>query len=153
MIVRPAASGDVASLTSLLRRSWLATFAIHLPFEAVQVFTQEDPARRYAEAMWAEFAVAEVDGAVAGMCHVVDDLVAAIHIDPGLKRRGVGTELMDRAEARILARYDHARLTVLAFNVGAQAFYRHRGWRVTKPVLVTECGTQVEGLDMIKEPL
>jgi ribosomal protein S18 acetylase RimI-like enzyme len=151
VVLRAALAADVPALVGLLRKSWLATFAAELPFEAVQAFAADDPARHYAEAMWAQFMVAALDGRVAGMCHVVDDLVAAIHVDPALKRCGIGAALMDEAEQRILAIYSPARLEVLAFNRDAQAFYERRGWRGAKRIRVVECGQEVEALEMMKE--
>lgn len=151
MILRPAAEADVGRLVSLLRRSWLATFAADLPFEAVQTFAREDPARRYAEAMWSAFMVAELDGTVVGMCHVVDDLVAAVHVDPAMKRRGVGAGLMDAAEADIFGHFGRARLEVLAFNTNAQAFYRQRGWHDHRPTSADECGVSIEAIEMVKD--
>lgn len=151
MMLRPAAEADVGRLVSLLQRSWLATFAADLPFEAVQTFAQEDPARRYAEAMWSAFMVAELDGTVVGMCHVVDDLVAAVHVDPAMKRRGIGAALMDAAEADIFGRFVRARLEVLAFNTSAQAFYRQRGWQDHRLTSTDECGVSIEAIEMVKD--
>ncbi len=148
MLLRPASPADLPLLITLLRRSWLATFAADLPFEAVQAFAREDPARTYVEAMWPAFTVAEFDGRVAGMCHIIDDLVAAIHVDPAAKRCGIGTALMDRAEADILDRHPAARLEVLSCNGNARAFYKSRGWLEQRRLQTLECGTSVEAIEM-----
>lgn len=150
LVLRSATLEDVPLLVTLLRRSWLATFAADLPFEAVQLFASQDPAHAYAKGMWPAFIVAEVDGRVAGMSHVVDDVIAAIHVEPSMKRRGVGTALMDAAEACILGRFNVARLEVLAFNSGARAFYANRGWREARQFRTTECGAAVHAIEMVK---
>ena len=70
MEIRRAIKTDLAALVTLLRRSWLTTWAPDLKFETVQKFAREDPARRYAETKWREFVVGEDSGIVAGMFHV-----------------------------------------------------------------------------------
>lgn len=150
MLIRPAEKADVPTLTAILRRSWLTTWAPELPFAAVQVFAAEDPARIYAESMWNAFMAADVAGTVVGMCHVVDDCVAAIHVDPAHKGRGAGTLLLDAAERRIGDAHDHARLEVLAFNVAARTFYARRGWVERRRYPGTECGAPVETIEMAK---
>ncbi len=51
MEIRSAKEADLSALTSLLRRSWLTTWAPELPFAAVQRFAADDPAGGYAESM------------------------------------------------------------------------------------------------------
>ena len=150
--VRPAIATDRPNLITLLRRSWLTSFAAYLPFDAVQTFATEDPARQYVDTMWGDFAVADVDGTAIGMVHVIGDLVAAIHVDPNSKRRGIGAALMDRAESTIFASHMRARLEVLAFNTAAQAFYRRRGWFKARCYPTQECGVPVEAIEMVKAP-
>lgn len=150
LTIRPAIEADLPQLVVLLRQSWLATFAADLPFEAVRTFAKEDPAHQYAEAMWTDFSVADLDGAVVGMCHVVEDLVAAIHVKPAFKRQGVGAALMNSAETAILAVHPRARLEVLAFNAPAQAFYQGRGWAEVRRYATQECGAPIEAIEMVK---
>lgn len=54
--------------------------------------------------------VADAGGGMVAMAHAVDDLVAAIHVEPAFKRRGVGTTLMGAVEDQILDRFGAARL-------------------------------------------
>jgi ribosomal protein S18 acetylase RimI-like enzyme len=150
LTIRPAIEADLPQLVVLLRQSWLATFAADLPFEAVQTFAKADPARQYAEAMWTDFSVADLEGAVIGMCHVVGELVAAIHVKPAFKRQGVGAALMNSAETAIFAAHPRARLEVLAFNAPAQAFYRGRGWAEVRRYATQECGAPIEAIEMVK---
>ena len=109
MNIRAAVETDVPALIAILRRSWLTTWAPELRFETVQKFAREDPARRYAEEKWREFAVIEDGGIVAGMFHLEGDTLNAIHLEPKRKREKIGTLLMDEIERRIassIARHD-----------------------------------------------
>jgi ribosomal protein S18 acetylase RimI-like enzyme len=150
--VRRAKLADTQALERLLRRSWLTTFAPHLPDAAVDRFAAEDPVRTYVRAMWNQFSVADEAGEVVGMYHVHGNLVAAIHVDPDCKGRGVGTRLMDAAESEIASRFDEARLEVLAFNRSAQCFYSHRGWSERRRFYGSECGSPVELVEMRLTP-
>ena len=49
MEIRSAKEAKISALTSLLRRSWLTTWAPELPFAAVERFAADDPAGGYAE--------------------------------------------------------------------------------------------------------
>jgi GNAT superfamily N-acetyltransferase len=150
MEIRKASQGDIPALVSLLRRSWLTTWAPELPFTAVQQFATEDPARRYAESMWREFFVVEGGGSLAGMFHIEGNHLHAIHLDPKRKREGIGSLLMDEVERRISARHRDARLEVLAFNIGAREFYKHRGWIENRRYQGSESGAPVETIEMLK---
>src|SRR5690349_25158827 len=59
-----ATAADIPALKSLLRRSWLATWAPELAFETVQRFAALDPAGQYAQDKWREFVVLENEGAL-----------------------------------------------------------------------------------------
>ncbi len=150
MEIRLATEADLSALNSLLRRSWLTTWAPELPFAAVQRFAAADPARGYAESMWREFVVAEDGGSLMGMFHVDGNWLNAIHLDPKRKRQGIGSRLMDEVERRISAAHPEARLEVRAFNVGAIDFYKQRGWTERRRYEGKECGEPVETIEMIK---
>ena len=148
--LRDAVEGDVAALVSLLRRSWLVTWAPALPFEAVQAFTAADPARLYAESMWPHFLLAMLNGALAGMAQVADDRLENLHVDPDIWGRGVGSRLLEAAEHQIARTHFLARLEVRAFNRRARAFYGRRGWVEMRCYPETECGSPVENVEMQK---
>jgi ribosomal protein S18 acetylase RimI-like enzyme len=150
MEIRSPVEADVPALITLLRRSWLTTWAPELPFVAVQRFAAEDPARRYAESMWREFIVAEERGAIVGMFHLEGNCLNAIHLDPRRKRQGMGSRLMDEIERRLSANHPEARLEVRSFNTGAIQFYEQRGWKERRRYQASECGEIVETLEMTK---
>lgn len=150
MQISPATAADLSALISLLRGSWLTTWAPELPFAAVQRFAAYDPARRYAEDMWREFVIAEDGGELVGMFHIERNCLNAIHLDPKRKRQRIGSRLMDEVERRISADHPKARLEVRAFNVGAIEFYKQRGWTEQRRYRGTECGEPVETIEMFK---
>ncbi|HEY6418818.1 MAG TPA: N-acetyltransferase [Candidatus Binataceae bacterium] len=150
MEIRPAVPADVLALISILRRSWLTTWAPELQLTTVQRFATDDPARHYAESMWREFMVAEDGSALVAMFHIEGNCLNAIHLDPKRKRQGIGSRLMNEIERRISADYRTARLEVRAFNTGAIEFYKQRGWTEQRRYQATECGEPVETIEMIK---
>ena len=151
MRIRAALESDIPALRIILRDSWLVTWAPELAFETVQRFAATDPAGHYAQDKWREFSVAEDEGALLGMFHVEADHLHAIHLDPRRKRQRTGSLLMDEVERRIGQDHGEATLEVLAFNTGAIAFYRQRGW-VQRGAAYTgdECGEPVPTLRMSK---
>jgi GNAT superfamily N-acetyltransferase len=85
--------------------------------------------------------VAEREGEIAGSCYVVspprdEDLgsefaeLVAIYVDPRNWREGVGTALLEAAQARA-ARSGRTEMSLwtLTKNAPAQAFYERHGWR------------------------
>lgn len=94
--------------------------------------------------------VAEVNGFIAGMVHVQEHTVAALHVDRIQKRCGIGSALMNYAERAIAQVADEARLEVLAFNTDAIAFYERRSWTETRRISGDEYGAPVELIEMRK---
>jgi ribosomal protein S18 acetylase RimI-like enzyme len=150
MKMRAAREADIPALKSLLRRSWLASWAPELAFETVQRFAATDPAGHYAQDKWREFVVMEDEGALLGMFHIEGKHLHAIHLDPKMKRRRIGSRLMDEVERRIAQDHREATLDVRGFNTGAIAFYRQRGWLQRRAYQDTECGEWVETFEMVK---
>jgi ribosomal protein S18 acetylase RimI-like enzyme len=150
MKMRAATVADVPALMSLLRRSWLATWAPELALETVQRFAALDPAGQYAREKWQEFIVMEDEGALLGMFHIEGNHLHAIHLDPKHKRRGIGSQLMDEVERQIGLNYREAALEVRGFNTDAIAFYKQRGWLKRRAYPDMECGERVETFEMVK---
>ena len=72
-------------------------------------------------------------GTVAGFVHWRDDFVHALHVHSRYARSGVGSVLMDLAEAEIArAGYPSVRLETDTFNTRSRAFYAARGFRETE---------------------
>jgi ribosomal protein S18 acetylase RimI-like enzyme len=149
--IRAAIENDIPALKTILRNSWLATWAPELACETAQRFAATDPAGHYADDKWREFIVAEADGTLLGMFHIEGAHLHAIHLDTRHKRRRTGSLLMDEVERRIGMDHDEAVLEVRAFNTGAIAFYRQRGWILRGSAYIgDECGEPCETLEMVK---
>jgi ribosomal protein S18 acetylase RimI-like enzyme len=69
--------------------------------------------------------VAEVDGVVVGFSAVRDDWLDHLYVDPSWQGRGIGSELLARAQA---ARPVGLTLWVFEENTGAQALYARAGF-------------------------
>lgn len=141
--ITPAHPEDRDALHRLLTRSWLETWAPHLPADAVARFHAADPVAAELDAHLQDILVARLDGRVAGMLAVVGETLESLHVDDDLWGKGVGTALFRHAEG-LGAR----RLEVRAFNARAIAFYQARGWVETERRMATEMGVPAETLVM-----
>lgn len=56
--------------------------------------------------------------------------IQTICVDPDWRRGGLGTEILDWAEARIFRRWPNVFLCVSSFNDGAHALYQRRGYEL-----------------------
>ena len=128
--IRPAAPGDLPGLVAILRDTFESTWRPQITESAARVHVAADPASVYVAERGREFWVAERGGEVVGLVHWHDDFVHALHVRGDAARAGVGTRLMDHAEAEI-ARSDFAkvRLETDTFNTRSRAFYAARGYR------------------------
>ena len=90
------------------------------------------------------FWVAETNGDVVGMVgieHLSDDEaeVRRMYVDAGLRRRGIGAQLLTHAEA-FCARAGYARivLSTSALQQAAKALYEAKGYRLVREVVADE---------------
>ncbi|MBY8881848.1 GNAT family N-acetyltransferase [Streptomyces sp. PLK6-54] len=72
--------------------------------------------------------VAELDGAVVGYAAVAGDVLDALYLLADVRRRGIGTLLLDAARAH---RPQGLSLFVFQKNTDARAFYLRHGFAVT----------------------
>ena len=135
LTVRAATAADRPALEDLLVRSWLTTWAPHLPADAVARFHDQAPVARYVRTALPRLEVAAAEGHLLGVLHVDGAELVTLEVEPTWKRRGVGSALLARAEAR-----GARTLTVRAFNDAAIAFYAHHGWRRVATFEDTELG-------------
>ncbi|GAA3134026.1 GNAT superfamily N-acetyltransferase [Kribbella aluminosa] len=135
MDFRVAGSEDAAAVAELHGDSWRR----HYRGAYADAFL-DDESPEYLGAMWAKrladrdgtrTTVAEYDGQLIGLAHVVFDadpaygaLVDNLHVRAPLKGQGIGTELLARAATGVPT---GLYLWVLEQNTAAQAFYEARG--------------------------
>lgn len=130
VVIRSSRTGDEEGLRAILFSTFTSTWLPQITAAAAQAFVDEDRPRAYVADCAREFWVAERGGELVGLVHWRADFVHALHVLARHVRTGVGTLLMDHAEAEI-ARSGHAaaRLETDTFNAGSQAFYAARGYR------------------------
>ena len=132
---RTAGPDDAAAVAELHGDSWRR----HYRGAYADAFL-DDESPEYLNAMWAKrlsnregtrTTLAEYDGQLIGLAHVVYDadpkygaLVDNLHVRAPLKRQGIGTQLLAHAATDVRT---GLYLWVLEQNTAAQAFYEARG--------------------------
>ena len=127
--VRRARADDAAATRDILYETYASTWRPELTAAARQVFQAEDRPAAYVSARGLQFWVAEQNGEVVAFVDWEGDFVNALHVRPGHARKGIGSRLMDAAEAQIVnAGFAAAWLETDTFNTRSQAFYAARGY-------------------------
>ena len=130
IVIRQARPDDAEALKAILRDTFESTWLPQLTPEAAEAYRRDDRPSDYVGERGLLFIVAEVDGAVVGFVDWNGDFVNALHVQSDHARSGVGSRLMDHAEAAMLAAgHLQARLETDTFNTRSQAFYAARGYR------------------------
>ena len=125
---RRAVEADVPALIDLAQRSWISGNCELAPIEAVRDWIEGDFERtRYPE-IWPNVTVAEHGSRILGLTSTDGREVADLWVHPSFQRRGIGSLLLQVAEAEIqLAGHHTVWLCYTEYNVAAPRFYRaHR---------------------------
>lgn len=141
--IRTAGESDSTDIKALLDRSWRTHWAPHLDLGALARYDAARPVEGYVDAYLKRFQVAVRDGVLVGMYHLEEGHLHAIHVESGAVGTGIGTVLMEHAEAA-----GARRLEVRAFNARARAFYLARGWVEMDEYEDDEMGTPVRTIAM-----
>ena len=130
ILIRKAGPDDAAALKAILRDTFESTWLPQLTPEAAAIYQRQDRPAVYVGERGLLFVVAEIDGAIVGFVDWNGDFVNALHVLATHARSGVGSRLMDHAEAAMAAAgHAQARLETDTFNTRSQAFYAKRGYR------------------------
>ncbi|WP_435348938.1 GNAT family N-acetyltransferase [Haloarchaeobius sp. HRN-SO-5] len=157
LTVRPASESDGHDVREIARRSMTASYGDLLTEteidDAVAEWYSSGSFEELLSDQQAVVLVAEKGGAVVGFSesYLVDAPAGMtgeihwLHVDPGHRRNGIGTELFDRTRA-VLADHDaeRTRALVLSDYEGGNAFYRTCGLTRTASRPVPVGGTSVE---------
>jgi GNAT superfamily N-acetyltransferase len=128
-ILRPSSARDRDAIIAILFNTFETTWRPQLTETAALAFITENRPAAYFAARGHEFWVAYLDGVVIGFVDWEGDFVNALHVRDARARSGVGTALMNKAEAEIAKDgFSHARLETDTFNLASQAFYKKRGY-------------------------
>ena len=127
--IRAAEASDIPALKQVLQETFEGTWLPHISAASAQRYVETDIGGRYVDEHWRAFAVAEIDGAVAGLIHWRGDFIEAVHVGANRQGQGVGRALLSHAEQQIAAAgFDAARLETDTFNLPAQRVYRATGY-------------------------
>ena len=130
ILVRRARPADAAQLTAILHDTFESTWRRQISAASARDFVTRDRPAAYVARHGLDVWVAERDGAVVGLVHWQDDFVHALHVPSRHARSGVGSRLMDSAEAAIArSGFAAVRLETDTFNAASQSFYKARGYR------------------------
>ena len=138
MTIRPAVTSDASAIAALHRASAMTAYR--------EIFPRDEPFTGPGESGWAKqtadeqsiVLVAEGDGVVGFVAagpsrdpfagHAVGEGYA-LYVAPPHWRRGIGSELLERAAALLAERgMGECTLWVLEANAAARAFYERAGW-------------------------
>jgi ribosomal protein S18 acetylase RimI-like enzyme len=149
--IRRAEPADADSLKAILRDTFESTWLPQLTVEAAAAIRREDRPGAYVGERGMEFWVAERGGEVVGLVDWQDDFVNALHVLASHSRSGVGSRLMDHAEAEIArAGFASVRLETDTFNQRSQAFYAKRGYVEADRYPDTEWNSDLTTLLLVK---
>ncbi|MBI1406693.1 MAG: GNAT family N-acetyltransferase [Caulobacter sp.] len=150
-ILRRAHLSDGPAVKAILHDTFASTWRPQISASAARAFLDEDRPAGYFARRGLKFWVAERQGEVAGFVDWDGDFVNALHVLGGHARAGVGSLLMDKAEAGIAASgYSAARLETDTFNLRSQAFYAARGYREADRYPDTEWNSGLTTLLLVK---
>jgi ribosomal protein S18 acetylase RimI-like enzyme len=126
--IRRAQAADFPTLKLVLRETFTSTWEPEVTSEAAARYL--DRSVEYVEERGHLFWVAVREAAVVGLLDFHANFVHALHVRPSVARAGVGTVLMEKAEAEIAAAgFPSARLETDTFNSRSRVFYARRGYR------------------------
>lgn len=127
--IRLATPTDRDAIIAILFNTFETTWRPQISHVAAHAFIDENRPASYFAARGHLFWVCELDGVVAGFVDWEGDFVNALHVHDAHARSGVGSALMDKADAEIANDgFSHARLETDTFNQISQAFYKKRGF-------------------------
>lgn len=130
--VRPASQRDIPALERLLRESFTSSYAHFMPAPFVRDWQMGDEPNRLLRRVLNDTGVAMINNAPAGFVTCKDGFLTELWVAPHMKRRGVGTMLLQWAEERMLDRgHDTVSLSCYARNTAGLTFFRRMGFSIT----------------------
>lgn len=156
MIIRDAARSDFEALARLQIRSWRDVYRGIMPDAYLDDGIDRDLAARW-EALRPsgdDLVLIAEEGRIVGFVTIwckPDPFIDNLHVEPGLRSKGVGRRLMQATAHRLMQNgYDRVSLKVAAQNHRAAAFYRKLGGRFGKVERVhQEHGGAVDAIDVV----
>ncbi len=134
-MIRPAVAGDAESIDRVHVRAWERAYGDFVaPDRMIGAREPEDRLARWRERLDDEVIrtwVFELDGFLAGFASAGGGTLRALYVDPGAQGAGVGTALLEHAEAVLRAEgAAEAELWVYRENEHGRRFYESHGWEL-----------------------
>jgi GNAT superfamily N-acetyltransferase len=149
--IRRALSTEAAALTAILYDTFESTWLPNITSSAATAFRKEDRPGAYVAHRAHEFWVCQCGVSIVGFVDWEADFVNALHVRGSYARSGVGSRLMDKAEAEIRnAGFTAARLETDTFNRVSQRFYAKRGYTEAARYPDTEWGSDLITILLVK---
>ncbi|MBP6013836.1 MAG: GNAT family N-acetyltransferase [Alphaproteobacteria bacterium] len=149
--LRQAQPADAQALIAILQDTLESTWLPNLTPAAAQAVRNEARPAAYVARRGTKFWLAAHAGDIVGLVDWDGDFINALHVLGRHARTGVGTRLMDKAEAEIAkAGYTAARLETDTFNVASQSFYARRGYIETDRYPDTEWNSGLTTILLVK---
>lgn len=131
-LIRRATPGDAAAVLQLLQETYEATWKPELTADAIVRFEGSGHTLCYVNERICAMYIAESDGEIAGLVDWNNAFIDALHVSPRHQRHGIGSLLLQQAEAAIAAAgHAQVQLETDSFNHSARSFYLHHGYLET----------------------
>jgi ribosomal protein S18 acetylase RimI-like enzyme len=128
-----------------------STWLPNITSSAAKAFREEDRPAAYVARRGHEFWVCQCGEDIVGFVDWQGDFVNALHVRGSYSRSGVGSRLMDKAEAEIRkSGFTAARLETDTFNTVSQRFYAKRGYTEADRYPDTEWGSDLMTILLVK---
>ncbi len=152
ILIRQARAGDGAAIQAILHDTYASTWLPQLTEAAAQAWRDASRPAAYVAARGLQFWVADVGGQIAGFVDWDGNFINALHVSSAKARTGLGSRLMDKAEAAIAeAGFAQVRLETDTFNERSRAFYAQRGYREADRYPDQEWNSGLTTLLMVKD--
>ncbi len=150
--VRAAGADDVPALTRLTRGAILEIHAPFLDAESLVHLVRWSGVERRVRATWRDALLAEMVGEPVGLATLAGTHIELLWVRRDLRRRSIGSTLMDQAEARLASRGPSAELECLAHDGAVLRFYERRGYRAHRRTLDPLTGVEKRVLHKLLGP-
>ena len=130
--LRPATAADEPAIVDICKTSIATTYGVFMDPERMRPWVEGREVEEYVARMWPGMTVAVRDDQVLGVVALDGQVIDLLWIRGDLRGQGIGSVLMDQAEATLAAQHDVAELECFAPNYAGIAFYEARGYAAVR---------------------
>ena len=147
--LRPATEADQSAIVDICKRSITTTYGVFMDPERMRPWVDGREVEEYVARMWSRMIVAVDDAQVLGVVALDGHVIDLLWIRADLRRRGIGSLLMDQAESMLAADHNVAEIECFAPNRASLAFYESRGYTAVRTYY--EAASGVDRIVMTKQ--